>query len=84
MPNYMLNMISKDKNTDTADFLLIYDFVSHQYDPNSNSSNYKFDWLRNYLTMNAISISIMSYYYCSNITNHIITLMEHSDEQIDF
>ena len=84
MPNYMLNMISKDKNTDTANFLLIYHFVSHQYDPNSNSSNYKFDWLQNYLTMNAISISIMSYYYCSNITNHIITLMEHSDEQILF
>ena len=84
MPNYMLNMISKDKNTDTANFLSIYHFVSHQYNPNSNSSNYKFDWLQNYLTMNAISISIMSNYYCSNITNHNITLMEQGDEQMDF
>ena len=84
MPNYILNLISKDKNTDTADFLLIYHFVSHQYDHDSNSSNLKFNWLQNYLTNIAISISIMSYDYFSNIANHIFTLTEHNDEHIDF
>ena len=45
---------------------------------------FNFHWLQNYQTLNTISISIKFHDYCSNIANHIITLTERSDEQIDF
>ena len=59
-------------------------YVLHQYDRNYITRYFNFHWLQNYLTLNTISISIKFHDYCSNIANHIITLTEHSDEQIDF
>ena len=59
-------------------------YVLHQYDRNYITQYFNFHWLQNYLTLNTISISIKFHDYCSNISKHIITLTEHSDEQIDF